>query len=103
MSRNNGYGLAAVSYMRRVVEDKTNELIEVAAQFEEADGVDADIVAKTRAAADPTTGYTAYEEKLRIAAAMFPGLKVGSINPLGCFLDWPVREEMRDGRTVYRR
>jgi hypothetical protein len=30
MVRNMGYGLAAVGYMRRVVEDKTNELIEVA-------------------------------------------------------------------------
>ena len=31
--RNNGYGLAAVSYIHQVVEDKTNELIEVAAKL----------------------------------------------------------------------
>lgn len=40
ISRNNGYGLAAVAYMRRVVEDKTNELIEVAAQYAESSGIE---------------------------------------------------------------
>src|SRR6185312_5329500 len=34
--RNNGFGLAAVGYMRRVVEDKTNELIEIAATLAES-------------------------------------------------------------------
>jgi hypothetical protein len=31
--RNRGMGLAAVAYMRRLVEDKTNELISVAADY----------------------------------------------------------------------
>lgn len=80
--RNSGYGLAAVGYVRRVVEDKTNDLIEVAAQLAEASGVDAATVTEIRAAAD-SKKYTAYEKKLEHAAAVFPeSLKVGSINPL---------------------
>jgi hypothetical protein len=77
-----GYGLAAVGYMRRVVEDKTNELIEVAAEFAEANNVDAATVAEIRAALDPNK-YTPYEKKLEIAASVFPAsLKAGDINPL---------------------
>ena len=40
MCRNNGYGLGAAVYVRRVVEDKTNELIEVVAQLAEAQALD---------------------------------------------------------------
>ena len=82
MTRNLGYGLAAVGYMRRVVEDKTNELIEVAAEFAETNNVDPAIVAQIRSALD-VNKYTPYEKKLEIAAAVFPdNLKVGDINPL---------------------
>jgi hypothetical protein len=80
--RNNGYGLAAAVYMRRVVEDKTNELIEVAAQLAELHSAGAETVAIMRAAAN-SKEYTPYEDKLKIAATVFPdSLKVGSINPL---------------------
>jgi hypothetical protein len=80
--RNNGYGLAAAVYMRRVVEDKTNELIEVAAELAESYEVDKETIIAIRAAAD-STKYTRYEDKLRIASSVFPNtLKVGSINPL---------------------
>ncbi len=80
--RNNGYGLAAVSYIRRVVEDKTNELIEVAAKLAESYGEATAIVAKIRDAAN-SVDYTPYEEKLKIAATVSPdSLKVGDINPL---------------------
>ena len=80
--RNNGYGLAAVSYIRRVVEDKTNELIEVAAKLAESHGEGTAVVAKIRDVAN-SAEYTAYEEKLKIAATVFPdSLKVGDINPL---------------------
>jgi hypothetical protein len=82
ISRNNGYGLAAAVYTRRVVEDKTNELIQVVADLAESHNVDSDIVAKIRAAGDSAV-YLPYEEKLKIAGAVFPdSLKVGSINPL---------------------
>jgi hypothetical protein len=82
VSRNSGFGLAAAVYMRRVVEDKTNELIEVAAQLAESHNVDAVTVAEMRATAN-STEYTPYEDKLKIAATVFPdSLKVGSMNPL---------------------
>jgi hypothetical protein len=80
--RNHGFGLAAAGYMRRVVEDKTNELIEIAAKHAEAQGVPAETVAKMGEAAD-STKHTTYETKLQFAATVFPdSLKVGSINPL---------------------
>jgi hypothetical protein len=83
ISRNNGYGLGALIYIRRVVEDKTNELIEVAATLSESHNIDAAVIAKMRAAADSKT-FIPYEEKLKIAATVFPdSLKVGSVNPLG--------------------
>lgn len=81
--RNIGYGLAAAGYIRRVVEDKTNELIEVVAKFAEAHGVDANKVEEIRAAANSSAAYTRYEDKLKIASAVFPdSLKVGGKNPL---------------------
>lgn len=80
--RNHGFGLAAVGYMRRVVEDKTNELIEIAARLAESHNVDAAVVSKMREAAD-STEYTTYEDKLKFAATVFPdNLKVGGANPL---------------------
>lgn len=83
ISRNNGYGLGALIYIRRVVEDKTNELIEVAATLSESHNIDAAVIAKMRGAANSKT-FTPYEEKLKIAATIFPdSLKVGSVNPLG--------------------
>lgn len=80
--RNNGYGLGAAVYVRRVVEDKTNELIEVVAQLADSHGVDHEAVARIRATGN-STEYTPYEDKLKIASTVFPdSLKVGSINPL---------------------
>ena len=82
INRNNGYGLGSIVYTRRVVEDKTNELIEVAAQLAESHGVDAATVAKMRAAAI-SADYTPYEDKLKVASTVFPdSLKVGDVNPL---------------------
>jgi hypothetical protein len=82
INRNNGYGLGSIVYTRRVVEDKTNELIEVAAQLAESHSIDAETVAKMRAAA-VSTDYTPYEEKLKVASTVFPdSLKVGDVNPL---------------------
>ncbi|WP_263418690.1 hypothetical protein [Terriglobus albidus] len=80
--RNSGFGLAAVGYMRRIVEDKTNELIEVAAAFAEAHHVKSETVAKMRKAIDADK-YTPYETKLKIAGSVFPkNLRVGDVNPL---------------------
>jgi hypothetical protein len=82
LTRNAGYGLAAVAYMRRVVEDKTRELIEVAAQYAEIHGADKEAVERLKKAANPEERHT-YEERLGMAATVFPeNLKVGSYNPL---------------------
>jgi hypothetical protein len=61
MSRNNGFGLAAAMYMRRVVENKTNELIDVAAQLAESHGIDLGTVSAMRSASD-SAKYVTYEE-----------------------------------------
>jgi hypothetical protein len=80
VNRNSGYGLGAVTYIRRVVEDKTNELIDVAAQLAESHNVDAEIVKRIRAAA---TERTTYDQKLKIAATVFPdALLIEGVNPL---------------------
>jgi hypothetical protein len=80
--RNSGYGLAAAGYIRRVVEDKTNELVEVVANLAEAEGIDAKKVQEIRDVG-ASAEYTRYEDKLRVASAVFPeSLKFGGKNPL---------------------
>lgn len=80
VNRNEGYGLGAVTYIRRVVEDKTNELIEVAAQLAESHNIDKAIVTQIRAAA---TERTTYDQKLKIAATVLPdALLIDGLNPL---------------------
>jgi hypothetical protein len=83
-SRNEGYGLAAVAYLRRVVEDKTNELIDVVADAAVAHSVPAADVEKIRAAKNEKT----YEEKLKIAAQAIPEvLKPDGANPFQAMYD----------------
>jgi hypothetical protein len=80
INRNEGYGLGAVSYMRRVVEDKTEDLIEVVAQLAEAHHIDADTIKKLRAAKNEKTTY---DQKLKIAATVLPkSLVIDGVNPL---------------------
>jgi len=80
INRNSGYGLGAVTYIRRVVEDKTDELIEVAARLAESHNVDAAIVKKIR---DAATERTTYDQKLKIAATVLPdALIIDGVNPL---------------------
>jgi len=79
--RNEGFGLAAVTYIRRVVEDKTDELIEVVSELAESHNVDSEVIKKIRAA---KTERTTYDNKLRIAATVLPtSLVVDGVNPLG--------------------
>lgn len=80
VSRNEGFGLGAVSYIRRVVEDKTEELIEVVAQLAEAHQIDAETVKQVRAA---KTERATYDQKLKIAATVLPkSLVIDGVNPL---------------------
>ena len=82
MNWNFGNGIAAVAYMRRIVEDSTNELIEIAAAEAESRGEPAEVVSGMRAALN-TEKYTSFEKKLKVAASVFPdSLKVGGHNPL---------------------
>jgi hypothetical protein len=81
INRNEGNGLAAVTYIRRVVEDKTEELIEVVAQLAEAHNVDLETVKNIRAAASERTTY---DQKLKLAATVLPAsLVIDGANPLG--------------------
>lgn len=85
INRNEGYGLGAVTYIRRVVEDKTEELIEVVAQLAEAHSVGADVIKKIRAAKETRTTY---DQKLQIAATVIPAsLIVDGVNPLAVLYD----------------
>ena len=78
-SRNEGYGIAAVAYFRRVVEDKTNELIDIVAEAAEAHSVPADEVKKIRAAENRGRPQ---EDKLKVAAEAIPEvLKPDGANP----------------------
>jgi hypothetical protein len=83
--RSQNYGIGALAYMRRVVENKTNELIEVVAEQAASYGVDAADVAKIRAAKDDRISY---EERLRIASEAIPRLmKPDGANPLAVLFD----------------
>jgi hypothetical protein len=85
VTRNEGYGLAAVTYIRRVVEDKTDELIEVVAQLAETHSLPAAVIEQIRAAKNERTTY---ENKLKIAATVVPeSLIVDGANPLGALYD----------------
>jgi hypothetical protein len=81
INRNQGYGLGAVTYIRRVVDDKTDELIEVVAQLAESHNIESKIVEKIRAA---KVERTTFENKLKIAATVLPtSLMPSGLNPLG--------------------
>jgi hypothetical protein len=78
-SESEGYGLGAVAYFRRVVEDKTNELIDVVADASAAFGVGKKDVENLRAAKNEKV----FDDKLKIAAQAMPEvLKPDGANPL---------------------
>jgi hypothetical protein len=77
---NQGYGIAAVAYFRRVVEERTNELIDVVAELAVASGTAEAEAAKITAAKSERT----YDKKLEVASQMIPAsLRPGGVNPLG--------------------
>jgi hypothetical protein len=79
--RNANFGLGSVAYLRRVVENKTNELIEVVAEEAESYEVASEDVAKIRAAKDERHTY---DERLQLASDAIPSkLKPDGANPLG--------------------
>jgi hypothetical protein len=82
--RNEGFGLAAVAYFRRVVEDKTNELVDVVADSAQTMGMSEGDVAHIRAA----KAQKRYEDKLKVAAEAIPNvMKPDGANPLQALYD----------------
>jgi hypothetical protein len=78
--RNANFGIGALAYMRRVIEDKTNELIEVVAEHAVSYGVGSAEVSKIRAAKDERMSY---DERLKLASEAIPAsLKPDGANPL---------------------
>lgn len=82
--RNEGFGLGAVAYFRRVVEDKTNELIDVVVEYAAATGVPDSDIAHLKAAKSEKV----YEDKLKIASEAIPSvMKPDGANPLRALYD----------------
>jgi hypothetical protein len=85
ISRNSGFGLGALAYLRRVVEEKTNDLIEVVAQLAEAQNEPPTVVAAIQSAREQKTTY---DQRIRIASeAMPPSLKPDGANALAVLFD----------------
>ncbi len=78
--RNQGYGIAAVAYMRRIVEDKTDELIDIVAdQARERGLTEKDVEGILTAKKEQT-----YSGKLKVAGEVIPAsLRPGGANPFG--------------------
>jgi hypothetical protein len=77
---NQGYGIAATAYFRRVVEERTNDLIDVVAELALANGAEPKDVEPILAAESKRT----YDKRLEVASQMIPAsLRPGGVNPLG--------------------
>lgn len=78
--RNQGYGIAAVAYMRRIVEDKTDELIDIVAdQARERGLTEKEVEGILNAKKEQ-----AYSGKLKVAGEVIPAsLRPGGANPFG--------------------
>ncbi|HEV3316804.1 MAG TPA: hypothetical protein VG488_07555 [Candidatus Angelobacter sp.] len=80
MCRNFNLGIAALAYMRRVIENKTNELIDVIVEQAESYGIDKMLVDAIRAAKDERMTY---DQRLHLASEAIPStLKGNGGNPL---------------------
>jgi hypothetical protein len=80
ISRNQGYGIAAVAYLRRIVEDKTDELIDIVGQLARGRGLSEADIQGILAAKNQQT----YSDKLKVASEVIPAtLRPGGSNPFG--------------------
>ena len=80
VSREAGYGIGAMAYLRRVVDEKTDELIDVVVELARTYSVDEKEIGEILAAKTQTR----YEDKLNVAAQLIPAaIRPGGVNPLG--------------------
>jgi hypothetical protein len=83
--RNNGYGIGALIYFRRIVEGMTNDLLEGLAVAMEAGNDPAAEVARVRALKEAKVSF---DKKMESAAKMLPGhLRPGNVNPVQAMFD----------------
>jgi len=82
--RNFNYGLGAVTYLRRIVEKRINDLLDMLAEVAEQEGSTEDVTSRIQEA---KTSQRA-EDKLEIANTLLPErLKAGGHNPLSDIYD----------------
>lgn len=78
--RNIGYGIGAMAYLRRVVDEKTDELIDVMADLSQTYNASNEEIQQLLDAKSESR----YSQKLQVAAELIPlALRPGGINPLG--------------------
>lgn len=78
--RGQNYGIGAVAYMRRVIEEKTDGLIDVIIELAQTYSADAETVEALKRAKTQIR----YEDKLQVASELVPpALRPGGVNPLG--------------------
>jgi len=78
--RNASYGIGAMAYLRRVVDEKTDELIDVMAELSRTYNANEEEIQKLLDA----KSQSRYNQKLEVAAELIPAaLRPGGVNPLG--------------------
>ncbi|MDP9179234.1 MAG: hypothetical protein M3O61_16280 [Gemmatimonadota bacterium] len=83
-SRTFGYGLAAFAYIRRVVENRTNDLLDLIAEAAAQQGDSSDLAKRV---AEAKASYQ-FDQKVALAAEILPAsLKPGGLNPLDAIHD----------------
>ena len=79
-SRHAGYGIGALTYFRRVIEDTTDEMLDLLGEAMEATGADPTAREKLKKAKEGTR----FEDKVKIAGEVMPvHLRPGGGNPFG--------------------
>lgn len=78
--RNSNYGIGAMAYLRRVVDEKTDELIDVMAELSRTYNASDEEIQRLL---DSKT-QSRYDQKLEVASELIPAaLRPGGVNPLG--------------------
>jgi hypothetical protein len=80
LCRSHNLGVGAVAYMRRVIEDETDELIDVVVGLAKTYNIEANVLQSLTDAKNQIR----YEDKLHVASEAIPeALRPGGVNPLG--------------------